>query len=146
MVMRWPGQISAGAVYRNPVSTLDLLPTAVVAAGGTVESSWGLDGVNLIPFLKNQEKYQPHKVLYWRKGSEGAIRRDSWKLIFQPGKLSALYDLSVDPGEKNDLSTKQRTRVAAMEVEWKQWESGMGRSQPTEPPKGFKAPWLKQAH
>ena len=50
--MQWTGRIPAGKVYEKPVSALDILPTSVVAAGGTIDAAWKLDGVNLMPFLQ----------------------------------------------------------------------------------------------
>ena len=34
--MRWPGTLPAGSVFDHPVSTLDIVPTAVAAAGVAV--------------------------------------------------------------------------------------------------------------
>src|SRR4029450_7490327 len=44
---QWKGKIPAGQTYENPIIQLDILPTAIVAAGGQVDPAWKLDGVNL---------------------------------------------------------------------------------------------------
>jgi N-sulfoglucosamine sulfohydrolase len=50
MIVRWPGQVEAGAVTDALVEYCDVVPTFVVAAGGTPASV--LDGKSLIPVLK----------------------------------------------------------------------------------------------
>ena len=146
MVVRWPQALPAGKTYSLPVSTLDLMPTAVAAAGGSIDQAWQLDGVNLLPHLCGQTVTAPHDILYWRRGQEGAIRQGTWKLLIGPGQTRSLYDLDSDPGESDNRAIQQSERVAAMESVWKSWEVTMARPQPIFPPKGFTAAWLKQAH
>ena len=146
MIVRWPHVLPAGTTYSQPVSTLDLMPTAVNAAGGTIDPAWQLDGVDLLPHLRGQVATAPHDTLFWRRGQDGAIRQGTWKLMIGPGLTRSLYDLASDPGESVNRAIQQGERVAAMESAWKAWEVTMGRPQPIAPPKGFTAPWLKQAH
>ncbi|MBI2929655.1 MAG: sulfatase-like hydrolase/transferase [Verrucomicrobia bacterium] len=54
VLMQWKGHLPADTVVDTPVSTLDILPTAVAAAGGSAPAAWQLDGVNLLPFLLGQ--------------------------------------------------------------------------------------------
>jgi arylsulfatase A-like enzyme len=146
MVMHWPGQLPADTVYAAPVSTLDMVPTVVAAAGGTIDPAWQLDGVNLLPHVRGQAATAPHETLCWRRGPDGAIRQGSWKLLIGPGKDRQLYDLASDPGETTNRAAQHGERVAALESAWNTWEATMGRPQPIAPPKGFSAPWFKQAH
>src|ERR1700722_1494224 len=57
---RWPGKIPAGKVYEDPIIQLDILPTALAAAGVEVKPQWKLDGVNLLPYLTGQSTGRPH--------------------------------------------------------------------------------------
>src|SRR5439155_8661593 len=50
-LMQWMGRIPAGKVYDSPVISLDLMPTALAAAGGTMDEKRKLDGVDLLPYL-----------------------------------------------------------------------------------------------
>ena len=54
--MQWKGRLPAGRVYDRPVAQIDILPTALAAAGATVDPAWKLDGVNLLPFLDGYAK------------------------------------------------------------------------------------------
>ncbi|MEO0416625.1 MAG: sulfatase-like hydrolase/transferase, partial [Verrucomicrobiota bacterium] len=67
--MRWPAKIPAGSVYEQPVSALDIAPTAAAAAGVN-EPTKGLpfDGKDLLPFLLGHRgEERPHDVMYWRR-------------------------------------------------------------------------------
>ena len=72
--VQWKGTIPAGTVYDQPVISLDLLPTAVAAAGGEIKPEWNLDGVNLLPYLTKKNDGAPHSVLFWRLGPQWAVR------------------------------------------------------------------------
>ncbi len=61
-----PGQFLSGE-YANPVSTLDLFPTFVAAAGAAMTTP--TDGVDLTPFLTGAQSGTPHEFLAWRKGT-----------------------------------------------------------------------------
>ncbi len=52
---RWTGTLPAGTVYERPIIQLDVLPTALAAAGVEAEPGWRLDGVNLLPYLSGRE-------------------------------------------------------------------------------------------
>ena len=54
-MVRWPGHIQAGLVYRDVVSLLDVLPTSVAAAGGKLPTDRVYDGVDLMPYLTGKK-------------------------------------------------------------------------------------------
>lgn len=51
-IVRWPEVTKPNTTYPYPVSTLDLLPTFVSAAGGDVDEMRELDGVDLKPIFR----------------------------------------------------------------------------------------------
>ena len=66
-LVRWPGHLEAGRTYDQMVSTLDLLPTLLAAAGAAPggDAARPLDGVNLLPFLTGDAKKDfPHETLF----------------------------------------------------------------------------------
>jgi arylsulfatase A-like enzyme len=69
-IAQWKGKIPAGKTYDLPVMNLDVLPTAVIAAGGKTDPSWQLDGVDLMPYLTGKRTSRPHQTLYWRYGPQ----------------------------------------------------------------------------
>jgi arylsulfatase A-like enzyme len=121
---QWKGQIPAGKTYENPIIQLDLLPTCITAAGGTVETSWQLDGVNLLPYLKGENTGKPHETLYWRFGNQWAIRHGDWKLVVGRGiKQPGLFNLADDLAEANDQSEKQPAKVQELQALWQSWNA-----------------------
>jgi arylsulfatase A-like enzyme len=55
-LVQWKGHLPAGKVYNRPVAQIDILPTALAAAGTSVDPGWKLDGMNLLPFLGGADK------------------------------------------------------------------------------------------
>lgn len=100
-VLQWKGRLPAGARYEHPVSSLDIFPTALAAAGGT-PATLDLDGVSLLPFLDGTLDGEPHEHLVWRSGPNAAVRRGPWKLLLGGNGVARLYDVARDPGESRD--------------------------------------------
>lgn len=128
-LMQWKGRIPAGKTYDHPVIQLDLLPTAVAAAGGEADPAWKLDGVNLLPYLTGEKEGKPHETLYWRFGQQKAIRHGDWKLVANriDGPRGApewkLYDLAADIGEANDLSAENPGKAKELAGLWDAWNA-----------------------
>jgi arylsulfatase A-like enzyme len=120
-VVRWPGQIPAGAVYNEPVISLDVFATASAAAGIPLATDRKYDSVNLTPYLKGEIKSAPHTALYWRFGPQHAIRKGDYKLLKLRDGEEQLFDLSKDIGEQNNLVAKHPDVVAQLKSEYDEW-------------------------
>jgi len=126
---QWKGRLPAGEVYRQPVISLDILPTALAAAGVEVPPDWKLDGVDLLPYLTGAKQGPPHDALYWRFRVSNdpefydrwAIRQGDWKLVKTHMEPLGLYNLAADIGESNNLAAEEPERVAAMKAAWDLW-------------------------
>ncbi len=103
-IMNWPEKLKAGKVEDVTVSSLDIFPTFVTAAGGNISETDKLDGVNIIPFLTGETETIPHETLKWQYTVGTAIREGNWKLISLPDRLPMLYNLSDDISEQHDLA------------------------------------------
>ena len=110
-IVSWPAQLKGGTTCDVPVFSLDLLPTALAAAG--IEAPQGsdakpFDGKNLLPALKG-EVASLRESFFWSEGGssgEWAVRSGNWKLVATPLR-SELFDLAADPAEKTDLAAVQ---------------------------------------
>jgi arylsulfatase A-like enzyme len=136
-IVQWKGKLPEGKVYDAPVISLDILPTSIVAAGGKVSSDWKLDGVDLLSYLTATAKGDPHDMLYWRFGTQWAIRQGDWKLVQgydydaeqptgQPQLTKVvskprLHNLADDIGEKTDLAEKHPDKVKSLQAAWNAW-------------------------
>jgi len=147
----WPGKLPAGKLYEQPVIALDVLPTALKAAG--LQPPSDMDGVDLLPHLSGEFDAVPHTSLYWRFGPQKAIRRGQWKLVdwrdFDKKKNSGweLYDLSKDVAEQHDLAASQSQLVTQLRRDWEQWDAGniapLWHGSPTEDPTAPAQPAVK---
>lgn len=135
---QWKGRIPAGKVDDRPVIQLDILPTALAAAGVEVKPDWQLDGVNLLPYLQGEKTGAPHESLYWRFGQQIAVRQGDWKLVKGAGgegfrgnlgKASTegaqLFNLARDIGEKENLAEKEPEKFKQLAAAWDQWNAGL---------------------
>jgi len=128
-IISWPGKVPAGKVDERPVIQIDILPTALAAAGVGVGEKAQLDGVNLLPFLDGRETGNPHEALFWRFGQQTAIRQGDWKLVrydkaAEGGKgvsAAKLYNLKDDIGESKDLSASQPAKAKELQAAWDNW-------------------------
>jgi arylsulfatase A-like enzyme len=88
-MVAWKGHLPAGKVDDRPVIQLDIMPTAVAVAGGSMPTDRPIDGVNLMPHLTGKQTKAPHDVLFWRMGPQAAVRKGDWKLVRHEGTPTA---------------------------------------------------------
>lgn len=121
---QWKGRIPAGRVLETPVIQLDILPTALAAAGGAPQPDWKLDGTNLLPLMEGKAEKLDRDTLYWRFGVQYAVRQGDWKLVKaglnQPVQL---FNLKDDRNEKNDLAPTNPDKVKGLQALWDAWNA-----------------------
>jgi arylsulfatase A-like enzyme len=122
-VVSWPEEIIAGTSFEGLTSSLDIFTTSMEAAKIKKPESLQLDGVNLLPYLKNEKKGNPHETLFWRKLDESAARMGNYKRINLKNYGSIMYDLSKDLGETNDVSQQCPKTFDSIEVAYANWQS-----------------------
>ncbi len=138
-IVQWKGRIAGGKTYSRPIIQLDVLPTALAAAGIKLPPKSSLDGVNLLPFLAGKSG-RPHEILYWRLGGIMALRKGDWKLVMmtetgfqeEPAEIKDLsglnlYNLKDDIGETKDLASKHPKKVKELAAAWQSWTTGLAK-------------------
>jgi arylsulfatase A-like enzyme len=123
----WPAALKPGE-SQAVVSSMDVLPTALAAAGLSAPADKPLDGINLIPVLRG-ETPAPTRNLFWCSGSdEGwwAVRSGDWKLVAQKAKVE-MFDLAKDVSEKNDLAKTMPDKLAELTQLHDAWLAQMAR-------------------
>ena len=88
-ILRWPGQIEAGAVRSDPVSSVDLLPTFCELAGVALPTGKPLDGTSLVDFLHGGHIGRT-KPLFWHY--MGGIGNRQFSARDGEGKIVATWD------------------------------------------------------
>ncbi|VGO19540.1 sulfatase-like hydrolase/transferase [Pontiella sulfatireligans] len=126
-IVSWPGRLQAGTTCDVPVWSTDILPTSLVAAGlEALPGSKPFDGKNILPALTGKSN-KIHDALYWCSGSDGkwAVRKGDWKFVFTLGKV-ALYDLSKDIAEANNLKDAHPEKLQELQKLYDAWFAEMG--------------------
>jgi uncharacterized sulfatase len=124
ILVGWPGRVTPRRDEVHPVSSLDLMPTLLKAAG--VKPPPGLPGVDLLDTRAVRRRTsvigecfthdavdlsRPESGLRWRW-----IVRDGWKLIQpapwnEPTATAELYRIVDDPFEQTNLASRNPLRV-----------------------------------
>jgi uncharacterized sulfatase len=116
-VAKWPARIPAGTRYGQPVSSIDILPTVVAAAGASLPADRPIDGVDLLPLLGAAAGSQASRPLFWRDGSYRAVQHQGWKLIVsERPRRTWLFDLNQDPTERVDLAGTRPEKLAQLKA------------------------------
>ena len=129
-ILSCPKEPHAGQISAQVISTLDIVPTCLDAAG-----------IQLPPNLsgKTIAKSKNSRNLFWRLGANShAVRSGDWKLLHNGGrsnrkptggivnrekllKGTRLFNLKNDPGESKDLANERpevMKRLQDLYVEW----------------------------
>ncbi len=150
MILRWPGNVPGGQVYQEMVSSTDVYPTLVAAAGLAMPKNQPTDGVDLLPYLVGEKNDQPHEWLCWQNRSwipreaggqtkpkpnihNSAIRKGDWKLVRLDETIGSeasppawkLYDLASDIGEQHDVAAEHSEVVSELRALFDTWRGAM---------------------
>lgn len=133
--VRWSGVTPAGRAIDAQTSHVDWLPTFCELAGIEIPTDRTIDGKSLVKLLKSGQGDTHHEYVYhtWDRYFPNPARRWSisdqqWKLIGQFGDKSEpspsqwrLFDLENDPGEKNNLASRNPDIVHRLRGEFVRW-------------------------
>ena len=140
----WPGRIAAASVCDAVAGTIDLMPTAVSLAGGSLPSEPVLDGRDISPLLFGETKQSAREAHYYFSGNNlQAVRQGPWKLAIAVqaetmGKQALddskqnprLYNLDQEIGEQTNLADNHPEVVARLEKLASKMASEIGGKQP----------------
>lgn len=128
-IVSWPGHIPAGRVIDSYHASMDVFPTVLEACGGDPEQ-YELDGESMLEMLLGGEE-RTHEALFWEMDGQTAMRAGNYKLVLN-GRLVEgeeqraevfLSDLSVDPGEHDNLAEKLPEVAAEMREKALAWRA-----------------------
>ena len=122
-MVRWPGVIPAGRVTDQAAITMDWTATILAATGTAPDPKFPLDGENLLPVC-TAERSVHDRELFWRITGFDAARVGRWKYL-KDADGEYLFDLSVDPGEKANLSKRHPDVFENAKRQYLNWASQM---------------------
>ncbi len=125
-LMYWNGTIKGGQKKDFPVAAIDIYPTILSAINSDVKVENELDGIDLMPFLNNEEVVPEDRYIYWRFLYQWAIRNNDWKLLKLKGKQELeLYHISEDISETKNVITEFPEIANKLKKEYDVWSDGM---------------------
>jgi arylsulfatase A-like enzyme len=144
-IVKWPGVTAPGSVCEEPVITLDFYPTLLEIGGakGNAKHNAAVDGVSLVPLLKDPKATLKRKATYWHyphyhpggATPYGAVRAGDWKLVeFYEDDHVELYNLKDDISEKDDLAKKLPDKAKELRDRLAAWRKAVGAQMPTPNP------------
>jgi len=130
LIVRWPKVIKSGTISREPVTSVDYLPTICEAAGVSLPQDRAIDGVSLLGHLKsNGGNKLDREAIFWHfphyRGKivpYSIVRAGDFKLIKRyEGKTFELFNLKDDLSEENDLSETMPDKVKELDAKLSDW-------------------------
>lgn len=113
MIIKFPKGLFAGTRFTPVVELVDLMPTILDVIGAPVPD--GLDGKSLFRILKKEDT--PKEMGYSQRFARKTVREQEWKLIRNTPDTYELYNVSQDPGEKNNLVASEPDRTTRMRAQ-----------------------------
>ncbi|HOV74564.1 MAG TPA: arylsulfatase [Candidatus Hydrogenedentes bacterium] len=123
--MRWPRTWRGGQDRETLAAHIDVMPTLLDGCGFEAPRGARMDGMSLMPVLRDPESAWPDRTLFtqWHRGNRPepyrncAVFNRRYKLV--DGK--ELYDRVADPGESADIAGDHPDIVANMRKEYEAW-------------------------
>ena len=134
----WVGKIKPKSISAQPIHIVDLYPTFIGLAGGSLEQEKPIDGVDIKDVFLNNNTFE-REILLNATPFTGALRQGDWKIIIN-GQVSSndllgqgrrienqrpedrrieVFNIKDDPYEKNDLS---RSNPEKRQVLWDRFQ------------------------
>jgi arylsulfatase A-like enzyme len=124
--IRWPnGNYTKGTDIKKLTAHIDILPTLVEMCGLKYPPENHSDGISLVRALNGDSEYLDDRILIvdsqrkevpekWRLSS---VMSENWRLV--NGK--ELYDLEIDPGQRNDVAADHPDKVMRLRNSYETW-------------------------
>ena len=124
-IAHWPAVIRPGGVSRQLCMTMDWSATMLAAAGVAAHPDYPLDGVSLLPVLRDAA-HQFERPLHFRMNhrDQRALRVGDWKYL-KVDDNEYLFNIPQDERERANLARKEPKRLQAMRADWQAWNDSM---------------------
>ena len=138
-IVHWPGVTPAGAISAEPVITVDYYPTVLDIAAVEAATDHTIDGVSLVPILRDPSASLGRPTLFWHyphyhnMGATpySAIRDGDWRLVefYEDGRVE-LFNLAEDISEERDLAGEMPDKVRELKSKLDAWRDEVGAQTP----------------
>ncbi|MEO5649847.1 MAG: sulfatase-like hydrolase/transferase, partial [Ginsengibacter sp.] len=122
MIAYWPAVIKKNKTSDLICAAWDFFPTFAKMVKRPVSPV--LDGISILPTFIGKGKQKQHEYLYWEFHEDGgrqAVRMGDWKGIRENAMKNIngpvqLFNLTKDPGEKNNIASQNPLIVKKIEM------------------------------
>lgn len=144
--LHWPGTLVAGQRSDQIAAHIDVTPTILDACGVPKPPHLHLDGMSLLPVLRNESTWPERTVAIQAHRGDAPmayhnfmIRRGPWKLLhasgfqkvrFEGAPQFELYNVIDDPGEADNLMTREVAVFRTLQDAYDQWFSDVSSARP----------------
>ena len=120
-IVHWPALIPQNKVSTQIGITMDWTATILDIAGAHIDPEYPLDGVSMLPILKNAN-HLFERPLFWRMNYRGqrAYRLDEWKYL-KVDENEYLFNIGADERERANLAEYFPARLTSMRESWLHW-------------------------
>jgi len=124
-IAHWPAVIAPGSLSAQHCMTTDRAATMPGAAGVDADPAHPLDGVSLLPVLR-QPAQTFRRPMHWRMKhrDQRALRDGDWKYLRVDGN-EYLFNIAADERERANRAPLEPGRLAALRQAWDQWNATM---------------------
>lgn len=131
LIVKYPPLVKGGTVCSEPTISHDFYPTFVELAEGSLPANQTIDGVSLLPLLKQPGTNLSRQSLYWHYPHyhhgrpASSIRERDWKLIeYLDGTGDVeVFNLAEDIGETRNLVQEKPGRAADLKKKLQRWRT-----------------------
>ena len=142
LFVRWPGKLPSSSTVTPLASHIDIYPTLLELCGVEPPVGPPIDGLSLVPLLKNPQADWEDRVLFTHNPISqsnrypGAVRTQRYRLVRTiPGPQGGssarpkddnasawkLFDMQNDPGEKTDIAEQHPNVVQELSQQYEAW-------------------------
>jgi arylsulfatase A-like enzyme len=124
-IAHWPALIAPGGSSEQHCLSMDWSATMLAAAGVAADAAHPLDGLSLLPVLRDAS-HRFERPMAWRMKHRGqrAYRLGDWKYLQVDGH-EYLFNLADDERERANRARHEPERLAALRQAWCDWEATM---------------------
>jgi arylsulfatase A-like enzyme len=116
-LLNWPGRIPAGGAVNEMIHVVDMYPTLVGLAGGSLDKCKPLDGKKVWETIREGKPSPRTEIVYNIEPFRAAVRQGDWKLVWKttlPQRVE-LFNIAEDRSEKNNVADQHPDIVAALQ-------------------------------
>jgi arylsulfatase A-like enzyme len=124
-IAQWPAVVQPGGTTDQHCMTMDWSATMLDAAGVRPDAAHPLDGVSLMPVLRDAHNTFA-RTMAWRMNHRGqrVLREGRWKYLRVDGH-DYLFDIASDERERANRAAFEGDRLQHMAQAWEAWNAQM---------------------